>query len=169
MCMGKWWRRFWCERRAEPRQRPVQTRQDRISPGSNRPLTRLGSPLNVSITTSYAFFLELFGGEHAGGAEGAEGDEHRVGAPFEDFGLAEFDGLMVARDGFEARLRVADRRGTGMAQSEVEHGGDVEFVAGGHHHHVWEEAHIGNIEGAMVRRAVGTGEAGAVEAEGHRE
>ena len=43
--------------------------------------------------------------------------------------------------------------------------GDIELVAGGHHDHVGEEPHVGDVEAAMMGRAIGAGQPGAVERE----
>ena len=56
-----------------------------------------------------------------------------------------------------------------MAQGEAQHRGHVQLVAGGHDHEVREQPHVGGVEDAVVRRAVGAGQAGAVQAERHRQ
>ena len=56
-----------------------------------------------------------------------------------------------------------------MLQGEAKHRGDVQLVAGGHDDHVGEEPQVGRVEDAVMRRSVGAGQAGAVEAEDDRQ
>ena len=109
------------------------------------------------------------GHPQAGPDHRAAGQEHAVGLPLEDLGLAQLDRLDLALDRVEVRPGVSERDGRGVRQGEVEHRGDVLLVARGHDDHVGEDAEIGQVVRAVVGRPVGADQPGAVEAEDDRQ
>ena len=54
---------------------------------------------------------KLLGGPHAGAEHRAAGQDHAVGLPLEDLGLAQLDRLGFALDGLEVGPGVTDRDG----------------------------------------------------------
>ena len=56
-----------------------------------------------------------------------------------------------------------------MVQSEVQHRDHVQLVAGRHDDEIGKRPEIRSVKGPVVRRAIGTRQAGAIQAERDRQ
>src|SRR6266540_859310 len=108
----------------------------------------------------------------AGPVQAAEPQQQHVRAarahlPVADLELAQRLGEVDLRRG---AVRPADReRPGGVRHGRGQHAAQLGAVARRRHHHAGDLAQVGQVEDAVVRRAVGAGDAGAVEPEHHRQ
>src|SRR5574343_37980 len=81
--------------------------------------------------------------------------------------LAEWQGAELSRrDGAgSAAARVAHHGRTVQREGGGQHLPAFRFIRGGHDNHVRDAANVGEVEGAMVRRAIGTDQTAAVDGE----
>ena len=80
-----------------------------------------------------------------------------------------FDRTFGSGDVLDIGFWIPDRRWPIVAQSEIQHWSDVEFITGCHHGHVREYTHVGIVEDAVVSRAVGSCKATAIKTERNRQ
>ena len=101
--------------------------------------------------------------------QGPASDDHAIVAPVDHFGAAQFDRRASALDRFSGGLGIADRDRTVVRQRELEHGARIDLVPRRHDDQVRKHAHVAHVEHAVMRGAVGAGQARAIEQERHRQ
>ena len=111
-------------------------------------------------------------GRLAGDADpGADADERHVGALLEHHAAAHLErlDLLERRERRGEPARVAQRRGSVEREGRREHALQLLLAGRRHHRHARDHAQEGQVEGAVMRRAVVADEAGPVHGERHRQ
>ena len=101
----------------------------------------------------------------------ADGENGDIAAVFQEFRFADVQKPQfgVKRDADAVAARIAHRRRAGVIQRGFQHAPQLIFVFRRHDNHVRQMPQIGEIEDAVMRRAVRAHQSGAIKRERHRQ